>query len=501
MEYNISIVLPEKKRIIRAKKGENLLKLLQDHSIPVKAPCGGNGTCGKCRIFVRGEGYVTCCQYYIQKDIEISLPPEREMTILTNQYEHSLVMPLNPGPSAMKSSYPFGLAIDIGTTSIVIYLVNLITGVVHYTQALPNPQSSFGADVISRINYSVSDEKGIENLQKVLIRKLNSEISGLLEKQSVSSDFLNKICIVGNTCMLHNFMAVNALSIALSPFKPVFTEEQKLKAKDIGLEAHPEADVFLAPSISGYVGADIVAGLASLKISFGTKTFLYIDIGTNGEIALVSPDKILSCATAAGPAFEGANISDGMSAFSGAISQYSNDGYQTISNAAPVGICGSGLIDIIAFMINKGIIDENGNITEDFTVVSQDNSGTGKAIKLTQQDIREIQLAKAAISAGISVLLNEAKIKESSLDHIILAGGFGNFLDIGHSIRIGLLPNIEKEKYIQVGNAAGTGAILYLKSLEFIKKMKEIKKRNKYIELSTHPDFTMEYAMRMNFQT
>ncbi len=265
----------------------------------------------------------------------------------------------------------------------------------------------------------------------------------------------------------------------------------------LGINIHDKAEVVLSPSLSGYIGADIIAGLASLDTTKLDKTYLFVDIGTNGEIVLVTTDKTVACATAAGPAFEGANISCGMSAVSGAISEYNKSDYKVIGNAEPIGICGSGLIDIVAVMLEKGALLSDGNITDDYVIYNAHNNQ--KPILLNQQDIREVQLAKSAIAAGINRMLAIAGITIDELDHVLLAGGFGNYINIKSAIRIGLLPDVPFEKYIQIGNTAGSGAVLALKSEAYIKEMELLKDKMEYIELSNDPDFSMEYAMNMFF--
>ena len=297
--------------------------------------------------------------------------------------------------------------------------------------------------------------------------------------------------------MLHNLMGVDALSIAHAPFTPTFTDAKIVEAKALNIDINEQAEVVLSPSLSGYIGADIIAGLASIDTTKLNKTYLFVDIGTNGEIVLVTPDKILTCATAAGPAFEGANISCGMGAVTGAISEYNSTNYKVVGDAEPKGICGSGLIDIVAVMLDKGILQSDGNITDDYVIY--DGKSKQNTIALNQQDIREVQLAKSAIAAGVNRMLALAGITADDLDHVLLAGGFGNYINIKSAMRIGLLPDLPIEKYITIGNSAGSGAVLALKSEGFITEMEQLKEKMEYIELSTDTEFSMEYAMNMFF--
>jgi len=478
---------------ISVDKGENLLKIIQRSGYDFYAPCGGNGTCGKCRVSIMNEGVVTSCLYPVNKDIEVILPDDREMKVLSSQYDHSTDVEPDIDDTYSLSDSPHGVAIDIGTTTIVYYFMDLKTGGITDIRSNVNPQVKYGADVISRINFTAETNNGIEELQKQLVDNINFVIGKFCKKHNFSNSDIVKLSIVGNTVMLHTLLGINALSIAHAPFTPVFTDTKIVDPAVLDLNTNPDTKIILSPSLSGYVGADIIAGLASIKENFYQKQFLFVDIGTNGEIVLVTKERILACATAAGPAFEGANISYGMSAVKGAISSFKDGKHKVIGDAEATGICGSGLIDIVAYMIETGILSFEGNIEGDFILPDT------KEIKITQQDIREVQLAKSAIAAGISRLLSIAGISVDDLDNILLAGGFGNYIDIKSAIRIGLLPDVNIDKYIQMGNTAGNGAVLALKSSAFISVMESLKDKMEYIELSADPDFSMEYAMNMFF--
>lgn len=483
-------------KVLQVDDGTNLLKCIQEHFPNFFAPCGGNGTCGKCRVHITEEGHVTSCLYSISKDIDAVLPEPVEMKVLSSQYKLTKVVRQSPILIPELMSVPYGLAVDIGTTTIVIYLVNLLFGSVVDIISTVNPQSKYGADVISRINYSATQKDGISSLQKVLVQSINDAIDQFATNQMISREDFVKISIVGNTTMLHNILGVDALPIAHAPFTPPFTDTKKVKAGSLGIHIHQQGEVVLGPSLSGYVGADIIAGLASIDSSTLGENYLYVDIGTNGEMVLVTPTGMYACATAAGPAFEGANISCGMSALPGAIAEYNEHEIKVIGNIEPTGICGSGLIDIVAFMLDQSKINPDGNISSDIIVTENRQE---KNIVLNQQDIREVQLAKSAIASGINRMIEKAGLSLDDLSHVLLAGGFGNYLNVKSAIRIGLLPEIAIEKYIQVGNSAGSGAVLALKSDDFITEMEELKKKIEYIELSTDEEFTIDFAMNMNF--
>jgi uncharacterized 2Fe-2S/4Fe-4S cluster protein (DUF4445 family) len=481
-----------------AESGENLLNLIQKHVNNFHAPCGGNGTCGKCRVHILNEDYVTACLYPITKDIEVVLPDVLEMEILVSQHKFISEVISSPGNSLDLAKSPLGVAIDIGTTSIVLYLVDLKTNALLDIYSTANPQIKYGADVISRINYSVTNRNGLFTIQKSVIDCLNHYIKLFVKKTKSSFNSIVRISIVGNPAMMHILLGIDPLPIALAPFTPSFTELKNVHSQTLGLKCHRESEIFILPSISGYIGADIVAGIASINMVDTNSSFLFIDIGTNGEIALITPSIIWCCATAAGPAFEGANIKHGMGAFPGAISHFSSEGLKSIDNSRPIGICGSGLVDILSYMLNNNIMSQDGNIEDEFLVSQKINNGIDQDIVVTQQDIREVQLAKSAIASGIKILLNTANINLSDLDAIFIAGGFGNYINIESAKNIGLLPK-EFENIIQVGNTAGTGAVLALKSEDFITKTEKIKSKSKYVELATNDEFALEFAMNMMF--
>ena len=253
------------------------------------------------------------------------------------------------------------------------------------------------------------------------------------------------------------------------------------------------------PSVSAFVGADIIAGIGSIKPLEQYQRYIFMDLGTNGELALVTPETIWCCATAAGPAFEVANISSGIGGVNGAIAQYSSRGYNVIGDEKPLGICGSGLVDVVAYLIEYGLVDSNGFLENEFKIVSSDQSGKGNAITITQADIREVQLAKSAIATGINILIRQANLRFEDIDALFLAGGFGNYLNVESAMKIGLIPVQMKNKVISLGNTAGTGAILSLRSETFETILNDILQRTKHVELSQDDDFPLEFVMNMSF--
>jgi len=424
-----------------------------------------------------------------------------------------------------KSSY--GIAFDIGTTTVAGYLIDLSTGEELSAVAKTNPQAIHGDDIISRIEFTQQYKDGLEILQKEIVNTLNEIIREAAQKAGVNTNNIYKITVAGNTCMQHLLLGLNPSYAALSPYIPVIKESLNLKAKDIPkLALKPTVNVYILPNISAFVGADITAGILATYIWRNEKIILFIDLGTNGEIVLGSKRKIWTCSTAAGPAFEGARISSGMRAEEGAIDKVKIDNgsitYRVIKDGKVRGICGSGLIVLIAEMLNLGLINKSGKLINreecnpelseeikkriikgekgnKFLIVKGKGTENGNPIYLTQGDIREVQLAKAAIYAGIKILLKKVNISSDDIQKILLAGAFGNFIDKKSAIEIGLIPCLPLEKIESVGNAAGKGAEIVLLSEKTRKICEKISKDIKYIELSSCPDFQKEYIKAMFF--
>jgi uncharacterized 2Fe-2S/4Fe-4S cluster protein (DUF4445 family) len=488
----LRIITPESERTIESLTGYSLLDILRQENYKLYAPCGGKGTCGKCLVMIKDEGEVISCEYYPEKNIEVILPGEEESNILVHQTEFLCDYPFKSNLINI-SSKPYGVAIDIGTTTVVLYFMNLLTGQIEKISFFLNPQKIYGSDVITRINYCQEHKNGLAELQKSIIDAVNKDFDIFIKEKQLVSENIERIVVAGNTTMLHLLLGEDPITIALAPFKPVFIDKQIINGHSAGFNISRDAIVVTLPGISAFVGSDIVAGLAALKVN--SKNYLFLDIGTNGGMALITGDRIATCSTAAGPAFEGANISCGMGAVNGAISAFSGtDDYQVIGNREPIGICGSGLVDIAAYMLTNNIIDETGLLKETFII-----NGRNK-ILVTQQDIREIQLAKSAIYSGIIILLNRADMTYHDIDALYLAGGFGNYINIDSAIQIGLLPDELREKIYPIGNSSVIGALQYLKTDEFAVKIDSIINNSEYIELSDVDEFTLEFALNMDFK-
>jgi uncharacterized 2Fe-2S/4Fe-4S cluster protein (DUF4445 family) len=418
----------------------------------------------------------------------------------------------------------YGVAIDIGTTTLAAYLVHLPTGKKVASDSRLNPQVVYGADVISRIRYTIDKEEGLEEMRKSVIEGVNNLLEDICGFTGVCQDRIYQATLVGNTCMTHFLMGVDARHLAFSPYVPAFSRLIKTRARTVQLKICPEGRVYVLPNIAGFVGADTAGVILATKLYRRKGKYIAIDIGTNGEIALGSEEGIIVCSTAAGPAFEGAHIRFGMHATKGAINRvYITDDVKlaTIDGGTPKGICGSGLLDAVAEMYKVGIIDFTGRMlsyeeaphlpsslrerlkTVDgercFILVRGNENAINRDIFITQKDVRELQLAKGAIRAGIEILLKERGLSKDDLDGIFLAGAFGNYIRRESALRIGLLPSLPIDKIYPVGNAAGRGAMMALISPRLLKRAEEIARNCQYIELSALPEFTNYFMDAMYF--
>jgi uncharacterized 2Fe-2S/4Fe-4S cluster protein (DUF4445 family) len=418
-----------------------------------------------------------------------------------------------------------GMAFDIGTTTIVGYLIDLCTGKELAVSSVLNPQVKFGADVISRTTYANQNIDGIKMLQSTLLKVIDKLIGDTLEKSSMKREDIYTITVVGNTCMHHLFLGLTPRYIAATPYIPVISEPITIDALDLNLHINPSGKVFLLPTIAGFVGADTVAVVLATEMDKSKDVKLAIDIGTNGELVLGSLEKLVSCSTAAGPAFEGAQISSGMRGAAGAIDHVhfkETMTYTVIDNRKPEGICGSGLLDIIAAFVELGIINKRGKIlspsefTNDtakvfekhiitydganaFLMVPESETAHGRPIMITQNDITALQLAKGAISAGINILIEQLGIQLSDIKEVLLAGAFGNYMDPHSACIIGLIPKELESKVKMIGNAAGTGSKLALLSRLEYERSNIIASTVKYIELGAQKHFNREFAKGMQF--
>ena len=410
-----------------------------------------------------------------------------------------------------------GLAVDVGTTKLAAYLVDLATGRTLAKAGAMNPQIAYGEDVISRISYTLEQEDGRAILQRRLVEALNALVAVLCEQAGCSVDQIGEAVVVGNTAMHHLFAGLPVKQLGHAPYVPAVSEPLEFPAREVGLELAAGAYVYLPSNIAGYVGADHVAMALGTGAWETDRTWVALDIGTNTEVTVTKGGRIVCCSCASGPAFEGAHILDGMRAAPGAIERVRiTDGrvhLKTIGDQPPVGICGSGILDAISEMLRTGVIDRKGafrngadGVTVDakggipqFTLAEASATGHGRRVVITRHDINEIQLAKAAIRTGLEILLSEAGAGYGEIEAFIVAGAFGTYLDLESSIRVGMFPALPLHRFRQVGNAAGTGARQLLVSAARRRTALDIMPRVQYVELTVHPEFSDRYLRALYF--
>jgi len=425
-------------------------------------------------------------------------------TVVLNNKE---IINLEEGDTRGKN---FGLAFDIGTTTVVGSLIDLDTGNRIATKAILNPQTIYGDDVISRVSYLQNNSKGLLNLQRKIVGGINEIVDYLVNSTGVKRENIYEITLVGNTVMQHLLSGVNPLNLALYPYVPVTQDPINLKSYRLGLKINPLANIYVFPNIAAFVGGDTVGVILATEMhKINNKTKLAIDIGTNGEIVLSHEGKLVAASTAAGPAFEGSRISHGMWAQDGAIEKVRlKDGeviIDVIGGGRPTGICGSGLIDSISEFYKEGIIDRSGRIKpvkeqsrlwRNRIVEDEEGGrfilwedGEKSSIFISQKDIREFQLAKAAIYTGIKILLDKLEVKRENVEEVLIAGAFGNYINLESAYNVGLLPKFPNSKVKNVGNAAILGAIKALISRKSRQEAEEIPHLVHYVELAATTNF------------
>lgn len=580
--------------IIEVSSNQRLLDALWQQAIYLNAPCGGRGTCGKCRITLRagrllevdngsvqpriiepGQSALACrCRVIDDCSIDVGSLTEQgfagiaDSTIRQSEpidagYEKLHFVP-SPGgwksgssvseaicqtlkrrlyfsPKALRqlsdwfclslqdrfmapdadtpiwltvrenralhirtaeTASIYGIGVDIGTTTIALSLVNLETGAVVKNMTVLNSQRQFGADVISRI------QKGAEGFTADLQACLRSDLARAVQElcQRQETEAVIQLVIAGNTTMLHTLLGLRADSLAVYPFNPLTKEQIVFSTKELFGLFPVECEVTLLPSLGTYVGADIIAGMAACGMDRASQLSLLVDVGTNGEMAIGNKARILCTSTAAGPAFEGSNISCGVGSVPGAIAKFDMQGgqamIQTIAGAPPIGICGTGVVDIVAVGLREGLIDRTGRLqanatTGDSIMVSRKFSG--EAILFTQKDIREFQLAKAAIRTGLEILLREYGCGWPDVEQIFLAGGFGAKIDVASAVAVGLLPGEALQRIQAVGNSSLAGTVAYLLHRERREAVDSLLKVSASIDLSRHPDFNELFMMQLEF--
>lgn len=603
------VLLPEA-RTCKVPPGTHLREALELLAVNVTVPCGGEGTCGKCRVEALGglmpptpgerallepdqlrAGVRLACQARVNGDVQVSVPAASmppQMRIVVDgtgrqvEAEPAVVKKLVPfPPQTLSEPYArlehlrrcgglrhdlrtelgllqrlpavldsadgqvtavirdgllldveagdstgqcLGVALDLGTTTVVASLVDLATGQELASAATVNQQIRFGHDVVSRINVTIEQASGLAQVQAAARESLTTVIAQVIEKAGVDPRAVYEATLVGNATMMHLFLGIAPASLGHLPYVATVGDPVVVLASDLGLDLHPAARLYVLPNIAGFVGADTVGAIlaAGLDEDDG-RVRLLADIGTNCEIALRLRDRLLVTSTPAGPAFEGAKIACGMYAAPGAIESVVIDGQvscRTIGGQSPRGLCGSGLVDASAELLRLGIIDPTGRmlgpdevdgdlaapIRQRLTARDDGNAfaltavEAAPAVVLTQRDVRELQLAKAAIRSGIDLLLEHAGLKVEDLDELCLAGGFGSYIDKANAMHLGLIPPMPTDKLSYIGNGALVGARLALLSSALRRRGDQVARRAEHLQLAHTPDFQMRFSEAMLFE-
>lgn len=515
---------PKEGKQVEVKVGTRLVEAIRKCELSLETPCNCVGLCGKCKVkavgklskvskeeadLIKDENIRLACIAEVLGDVQVEFL-EGYKTLKTINRGYSIKVKCN---NKIKYKYNdkkilCGVAFDIGTTGLSAYLMNLRNGEVLNKISALNPQTEYGGDVISRITFCMEGENGVEILSNAIRKKLNDIVGELLVDYIKRQD-IYVVTVAANTTMLHLLAGENPESIAKAPYAAVFLDKKEKVAKEMGLEINEEGRVILLPSASAYVGADIISGIVATDFINKNNNSIFIDIGTNGEIVVNAKGALVASSTAAGPALEGMNISCGLRAIEGAIDKFHIDEeyniYHTTINAEKaLGICGSGLLDIAAAFVKAGVVENSGRFNAKMNDKLKDKLKDKKfyiteEIYVSQKDIRQIQLAKGAIAAGITMLLKELNIKIEEIDEVVIAGAFGYHVDAESIKTIGLIPKGFNGEVAFVGNSSVEGAAISAINDEILNKMIDIKEKLKVVELSTKEDFQEYFIKELNF--
>lgn len=548
----VKVAIPQRNKIVAGEAGKNLLALLMENGIFLENPCGGNGRCGKCRVRILAgdpspitetearllgkeeieRGARLSCMVKLQGDLQIELSEEEQ----DYQGMVSGYMPdFEPDQDGERNGY--GAAVDVGTTTAALSLAELSAGAECAAVSTVNAQKRFGSDVLTRITYEMEHpQTGVRELQKAIVDSVNGLLAEACAQAGIRREQIRKITVAANCTMMHMLLGISAVSLGRAPFTPVFAGSKRLKAADIGLLAAPEAELYCLPAVSAYVGADIVAGAYVCQMHKAKGNVLFLDIGTNGELVLACGGRLLACSCAAGPALEGMNIRSGMRASCGAVEnvRLTKDGValKVIGGGEPRGICGSGILSAVRELLAAGLVRKSGaflsaaetdmdmdlgtdvdrdphmevyrrlrtdGTRREFVLYSAETADGKKEIVITQNDVRQVQLAKGAILSGFCALLEQSGITAGDLDRVVIAGQFGANLSADDLIGTGILPPQVRDKLFYVGNAAKTGAYLALMSQKARGEMEELASQIESIELGETADYERLFARCLIF--
>lgn len=533
---NVSVAVPV---------GETLQFALTLSGINPNTECGGLGVCGQCRVQFNADsapapnfeesyliseeelakGWRLACQTIPEQDCRITIPKTDAtpgIQVLTNAHI-SEGQSLGVNAADLRFQKGLGFAIDVGTTTVACYLIDLANGKQIDVAAFANPQRKFGADVISRIQYAHQGESKLQELQQCIVSSIEEHLLSLCHQHEINPAAISHMTAVGNSTMMHLLWGVDPWSLGVAPYQPVFTEKPTCNAENLGFKRFPNMTAELLPGIASHLGADTVAGILTLNTAHSQGATLFLDLGTNGEIVLFSGDHAVGCSCAAGPAFEGVHISSGTPAINGAIDHIDIGDrdlvISTIGDQEPLGLCGSGLVDCITNLIKAGILSVSGRFNKPKQlpdslppalkqrvqvsgkrikyILHQNSDGT--TIALTQADVREVQFAKAAFRTGIEFLLKELSLSYDDVAHVYVGGGFGSHLRMENLVALGVVPETMRDIIEPVGNVAGLGAKLALVSQSKRAKSQEVSRWIGNIFLESQENFSDIYTKHLSF--
>jgi len=533
---------------IEAEDGRSLLEALVNAELFLRTDCGGKGHCGKCLVRVLKStegtlpqldeselrylsdsdikaGYRLACRLIVTANLSLEIPETSRLSAEVAQKGSPILFErfksaASPRPDAQAR---FGVAVDLGTTTIAVYLCELATAAVTASISVRNPQAIFGDDVMSRIGAVSIETDVLPRLQKMAVKAIEWGVNTICRSTRTERSAIDHMVVVGNTTMVHCFMGRDPSSIGMYPYEPVFKDQQVCRAESLGFRFNPATEVRTLPLITGFIGSDVVSAALAADLHQAPPGTMLVDVGTNGEVMLMGQDGLLATSCATGPAFEGAAIRHGMQAVSGAIDAVtlkSIDGNPDCSliqkdpanPKPPAGLCGSGVISAVGELLRAGIIADSGaydtsvdtpcwqkddNDVPEFVLVPAAKSQNGRPITLSQGDVRAIQLAKGALRTGMDLLCREAGLQRP--EKLLVAGAFGSFINKHDAVTIGMFPDMPQEKIEVVGNAAGAGAIMALFDPNCLQTIAEMTSATRVIELSKHPDFQNAFIDSLSF--
>jgi uncharacterized 2Fe-2S/4Fe-4S cluster protein (DUF4445 family) len=532
-------------RTIRAEKGASLLEAMVAAGLLLRSDCGGRGWCGKCRVRVESAdagglsapdesergflgdarmstGHRLACRAVVYGAVSVQVPAESRLAPEVVKKGLPALLSL-PAARSRPPDSVWGIAVDVGTTTVAVYLCDLEKRGIAASISIRNPQAIFGDDVISRISAVRLDPGTLPRLQSMTVSAIDWAVNALCRQARIDSRGIGDAVAVGNSTMVHLLLGEDPSSIGVFPYAPGFLEARSVTAADVGLKFNPGARLRTLPLISGYLGADIVSAALAADLARHDPGTLLVDVGTNGEIIMLAAAGLSATSCATGPAFEGAAISHGMQATSGAIDAARFNPRTARLDVTvvqhgdgpppqPAGICGSGIISTVAELLRAGIILKSGRFNPDgdsaclrpgvngaaeFEIVPAEASQTGRPITLTQADVRAVQLAKGALRTGIDLLCRENNLPLPA--RILLAGAFGSYIDKTAALAIGMFPALPESSIEVVGNAAGAGAILALFDDDYVSKSNTLAQTTRVIDLAAHPDFQNTFIQSLSF--